>query len=1472
MVEVIFIIEYIFNLIYMIIDFDTGFVELIRIFVNLDKTDTIEKSVLIYLILVIYCFYMQYHNYKSDLYKNYEDKRYCLNEYLSELLWNYPKTLTAIQDIVKLVKGLWIWVILILLFNFITCYNYYIFFYFKLLLFFIILYLFVNISENKVSLVTSIWVLIIYCGINTMLIYIYQFTQLKLIGEWFRGSLISGLPDIIVQNFPVIGLEIYMENLPLRFLPHYGSNLLSVLLLWEVKRKQRENNSNRNNTATSNKGIVKKTFMRKQKRMSDAFKNDLSYSRYYFYQVLLVACKYYWLFIFLSMCGLLISEQLSLAFILYVFLFALISILMFKQMISLINRVNRKNIKFYISRLVSYSFVEDSKHSEIKQQYRTKLLKTILLICILYICFIYIYLIFDNIQNYYGKHPIVNREVEQIIRGIAYIIGIYSRILESQTFFALVAWHIYILVFTVLDIYIQRLQKLLNERIAYIRELIQLKEEIKMNIKSRKESLKSNLSTDFKVLDELQGSYNHANKDYDKAMRKRTPSEIVLSFETPDRMIYKVLNLFVQKSKRLISLNLNNHLKISYKIFIKNILEKAIVLMFLLTAIIKLNFLSLFYIIYGLILEIKGKNIYKIYITAIIVFIIGMLQAFLFLSNINMNTDPEFNHENLYFISKYLKLPWYSFILDDSWGFYLGLGVNHYQVATLWCEFIIFIQCFVYLNSYCYSIYDIVNNKISYYKIGSYKSVQKAIENLTEEEFDNMKIRLKTSFNINLCAYDELCNKMNITSDLEGKLHRRHTAFNYNIFNEILEPKHLTNIPIVIKLQKVVYLTFHNYILVLTLILSMMNSGLISIVYIIFSLHFLYKSTDIILGKRFGILKSSTCFFRIFLVIDLILQMAYQLPINKYIPDIGLSNDIFNSIGINKINEFQVINGKTVIVINENILVQDIFKVIIFFLISLMILMYQSKSFKEFYIKYILTHKTKMAKNSAINSFLFNNKRIELMEKIVNYRQQINSTLSDLEGQLVKWESKLNSQASINDNIRLGMTITTNSNVQENEFLSDDEIRDKIKEKIKSGMLIRLAIFLNRRTSSYSFIEKNEKEEYENAILRGSINIKSKIEKKIDEFVDNLDLVDIKAEQIDTLFDMEKIEKIQKNETEDGEVEDIAQQVIIEDDREQMESENDEEIKDRAGDIEDIGDIQDTENDFKEHLKVNFRRLSYDNSYNKNIVLENAATENLRNTVELGQLNKNKLLSSLNKISLQRMENSTVSQIDPQKYQDMINNKLFKKYLTKGYIIYRILHHCFKYFYNNFDIIVFFFMIFNNMINGTLISLTYPLLVFCFGIVSFPRNSKNFWKFVLMYSSIVIVLKFIIQLKFTKILLGLNELKDYYRLGILIFEHSYSSEFLNYIIWDCLVLLFAMMQTYILITKGIWEKVESELETVQMAYDRIFKAKACSDNDLSELKEKLILNVAETNSSFNIFQIKKNVTMFYADLFPQIRV
>ncbi len=65
---------------------------------------------------------------------------------------------------------------------------------------------------------------------------------------------------------------------------------------------------------------------------------------------------------------------------------------------------------------------------------------------------------------------------------------------------------------------------------------------------------------------------------------------------------------------------------------------------------------------------------------------------------------------------------------------------------------------------------------------------------------------------------------------------------------------------------------------------------------------------------------------------------------------------------------------------------------------------------------------------------------------------------------------------------------------------------------------------------------------------------------------------------------------------------------------------------------------------------------------------------------------------------------------------------------------------------SHFDKVCFLFFIINHLVNGSLLSLLYPMSIFLYALLENPVPLKKYWKAMIIYSFVQILLKFIYQL------------------------------------------------------------------------------------------------------------------------------
>lgn len=393
--------------------------DLISLFLDYDTSDVGSKTIEINILLVMYCYYIQKKNYQTSFYK---DEKLDFEVYIIKK-FEKIKILSFLQEI-------YVWILFVLLFITITSWYYQFLFSIKLLFFSILFYKFLSIKNIK-SIKKYVWILILYCGINTMLIYFYQFKVLNLLNPIFENYFDRLFPDKILKNFDVIGLVLYRSSdLPLKLFPHYFSNFLSVLLLWEISRicelkdaERLENNvlttqppilitANNDNSMiknTENKDDASKmeeriiTFKKTPIKVDDKKDKPKSIGYYKFlitfYKFIFFLCRIYWLIIYAIVCLILSNVSFSFSIIVYIFFITLSFLLFFKKIMQRTERsISLLKNKLNVLKLIRYT-IEKKNTTKWINIYRKSSFKMILFFALTFIFLTYIYTLIDFVQR-----------------------------------------------------------------------------------------------------------------------------------------------------------------------------------------------------------------------------------------------------------------------------------------------------------------------------------------------------------------------------------------------------------------------------------------------------------------------------------------------------------------------------------------------------------------------------------------------------------------------------------------------------------------------------------------------------------------------------------------------------------------------------------------------------------------------------------------------------------------------------------------------------------------------------------------------------------------------------------------------------------------------------------------------------------------------------------------------------------------
>ena len=141
---------------------------------------------------------------------------------------------------------------------------------------------------------------------------------------------------------------------------------------------------------------------------------------------------------------------------------------------------------------------------------------------------------------------------------------------------------------------------------------------------------------------------------------------------------------------------------------------------------------------------------------------------------------------------------------------------------------------------------------------------------------------------------------------------------------------------------------------------------------------------------------------------------------------------------------------------------------------------------------------------------------------------------------------------------------------------------------------------------------------------------------------------------------------------------------------------------------------------------------------------DNEKVNNPINIKDNNSINTKANNSNNDKVQNTKEKDEIKELIKDMKYKQILELKkslLFKKYITKSYLIKKIFQDLIIIISKNFCWICYLFMIINHLINASIISMIYPLSIFCYALLENPRPSKNYWRFCYIYTFIILIIK-----------------------------------------------------------------------------------------------------------------------------------
>ena len=713
--------------------------------------------------------------------------------------------------------------------------------------------------------------------------------------------------------------------------------------------------------------------------------------------------------------------------------------------------------------------------------------------------------------------------------------------------------------------------------------------------------------------------------------------------------------------------------------------------------------------------------------------------------------------------------------------------------------------------------------------------------------------------------------------------------------------------------QKILYLYSHCFLLIMIILISMMTQGIFSAVYFGFSFYYLMKSDSLFLGQEYNYPKAIKKTLRIIVLIDITIQGIYQTPffVMKH-EDVRLK--FFKALGLVKAMD---INNDEINLMQK---LEIYGKAIIYFIMSVQHFIYNSKFFKRYYLAYLLENKYKTNKNSLINSFSFNNDRVKIYKKSLAIRQKNMEAMNDLNKIIIELNAKLNkmgqklftkthnheikvksstennntnnNQSLLIDNIDKTdnniiitktntntntINLNLNSNVgdiqkantmeiiennnkkgdnkdhdnsediikqqyimilgnieNENKSAStaieleieEDEIKERIKSLIYERFITKVFLWLHKHSLNYKNIEKDAKTDFEIETIKGKTKIKSIIETDLNLALSIIDLSGLNKS------DMVEIEKLIESQFDTKKMEKIEEQKF----REKRAMTN-------------INKFHKFGNNL---LRLNqFAKKVLGN--NGNPTNGNMRYKDGIDIVKLFQMQTEKERE-------EKLQEERELEMKRQKFEyieELFETKLFKKYLTTSYQLTHIFIYIGTCFINNFSWVCYFFMILDHMLSASMITIAYPISIFCYALLEYPRPKKSYWIAVLCYTMGILFLKFMIHLRVTPIseekYSQLIENLYNNRVGFRYYSSTFSIDFLKYIIFDIFVVLTISINRNLLLTEGLWFKREEEIENIYQASERIsiYKMKKYP-NKIEAMKDLLLKYIYTPKEIINI--------------------
>jgi len=337
--------------------------------------------------------------------------------------------------------------------------------------------------------------------------------------------------------------------------------------------------------------------------------------------------------------------------------------------------------------------------------------------------------------------------------------------------------------------------------------------------------------------------------------------------------------------------------------------------MLLVSSVYKDNIFSLFLLLAIFFYSCQRNKVSSLVRVAYVVGFIMITQYALALSNLNsLNNPMPFPHpfvpsypHNVNTTSTYI-IPWYEkvdFLVNSrDWCLYLGIGLSNVKLNGIWLDYFtmgVIQSYFFYFNCQLFSWK---------YRIQRGERLQKMFEQYCIKVQGNASVQAQKKENLKL----------------------KKSIMMYNFYKSI---------------QKLLYMYFHSFTIIVTLLLTILSTCLSSLGYIIACLYMIYQHPKFFKNdtRSFKMKELLKFFLKPYVFMDITLQILFQIPLP------GLHANQFKKYSWQNVIGFYQIWNLSLKDMDEVIpgnILYILLKAFTYFLVSLQIQIFRSKTYKKF--------------------------------------------------------------------------------------------------------------------------------------------------------------------------------------------------------------------------------------------------------------------------------------------------------------------------------------------------------------------------------------------------------------------------------------------------------------------------------------------------------------------------------------------